>query len=166
MEGFASAAGLLPEQLWDAPDRPEARLRLGGPTGSAMPLMWAHAEYIKLLRSIHDGQAFDRVPAIVERYATGRRDCALEVWSFKRSVRSICAGAIVRVQASEPFRLHWTSSDWLDVEDTASTETALGISFADVSVASEQAAPLRFTFFWPQDQRWEGRDFVIEVDRR
>ena len=30
MERFASATGLLPEQVWDAPDRPEALHGLGG----------------------------------------------------------------------------------------------------------------------------------------
>ncbi len=30
--------------------------------GSAMPLMWAHAEYIKLLRSTADGKVYDTVP--------------------------------------------------------------------------------------------------------
>ena len=68
IERFATAAGLLPEQVWDAPDRPEARMQLGRPTGAAMPLMWAHAEYIKLLRSARDGQVFDRIPSVVERY--------------------------------------------------------------------------------------------------
>ncbi len=54
MEGFASDTCLLPEQVWDEADKPESHLYLGKPTGSAMPLMWAHAEYIKLLRSNHD----------------------------------------------------------------------------------------------------------------
>jgi hypothetical protein len=48
------------------------------------------------------------------------------------------------------------------VRDTASTSTALGISFAEI--ASGQAAPIRFTFFWPAVGRWEGRDFVINVE--
>jgi len=41
MEGFASSTGLLPEQVWDEPDRPDLHMFLGRPTGSAMPLMWA-----------------------------------------------------------------------------------------------------------------------------
>ena len=54
MERFASATCLLTDQVWDEPDRPEAHLFFGCPTGAAMPLMWAHAEYVKLLRSAHD----------------------------------------------------------------------------------------------------------------
>ncbi|MFQ5999042.1 MAG: glycoside hydrolase family 15 protein, partial [Candidatus Bathyarchaeia archaeon] len=67
MERFA-ACGLLPEQVWDQPDLPEANMYLGRPTGSAMPLMWAHAEYIKLLRSVLDGRPFDLIPAVFNRY--------------------------------------------------------------------------------------------------
>ena len=41
MEGFSSPTGLLPEQVWDEPDRPDVYMLSGRPTGSAMPLMWA-----------------------------------------------------------------------------------------------------------------------------
>ncbi|KAJ8135882.1 hypothetical protein OY671_010905, partial [Metschnikowia pulcherrima] len=44
--------GPLPEQVWDEDDNSEYHLYKGRPTGSAMPLAWAHAEYIKLLRSV------------------------------------------------------------------------------------------------------------------
>jgi hypothetical protein len=33
-----------------------------------MPLMWAHAEYIKLLRSTADGKVYDAIPEVAERY--------------------------------------------------------------------------------------------------
>ena len=59
MEAFANASGFLPEQIWDAADLPEKGLYANRPTGSAMPLVWAHAEYLKLRRSIQDGRVFD-----------------------------------------------------------------------------------------------------------
>ena len=37
------------------------------------------------------------------------------------------------------------------------------VSFADLRVPPEQVAPLRFTFLWPDEQRWEGHDFTVEV---
>src|SRR5581483_885282 len=52
LEGFASDGHLIPEQVWDAPDVPERELYRGRPSGSAMPLAWAHAEHVKLLRSL------------------------------------------------------------------------------------------------------------------
>ena len=70
LERFSGPMGLLPEQVWDEPDLPEARMWSGQPTGSAMPLMWAHAEYIKLLRSRYDGQVFDCFDLVRNRYDT------------------------------------------------------------------------------------------------
>jgi glucoamylase len=59
LESFANEGGLLPEQVWDSPDIPERELHFGRPSGSAMPLVWAHAEYLKLRRSLRDGRLFD-----------------------------------------------------------------------------------------------------------
>lgn len=163
MERFASAAGLLPEQVWDAPDLPAARLFRGRPTGAAMPLLWAHAEYVKLLRSLHDGEVFDRIPEVADRYRRRRQGPPLELWSFRRRVRTVPAGAILRVQAGAPFRLRWTADEWAHAADSDATAAALGISYLDLPVAREQAAPLRFTFYWPEAGRWEGRDFAVSV---
>ncbi len=72
LERFANPCGLLPEQIWDGPDNPEAGMRFGFPTGAAMPLLWAQAEYLKLLRSIRDGVIFDRIAPVAERYLNTR----------------------------------------------------------------------------------------------
>ena len=58
----------MPEQVWDEADRPDRGLQLGKPAGSAVPLVWAHAEYLKLLRSALDGKVFDRIDPVYERY--------------------------------------------------------------------------------------------------
>jgi glucoamylase len=50
LAAFANAGGLIPEQVWDAADIPERELFCGRPAGSAMPLVWAHAETIPLFR--------------------------------------------------------------------------------------------------------------------
>jgi glucoamylase len=163
MERFATVAGLLPEQVWDAADRPEAGMRLGRPTGAPMPLMWAHAEYVKLLRSARDGRVFDRIPAVVDRYQRRRADPPIETWTFGRRVRAVPRGSVLRIQAEAAFRLHWTPGEWSDVRDTNSTPTRVGVDFADVAVGPAQTAPIRFTFYWLDAARWEGRDFQVDV---
>jgi glucoamylase len=164
MERFATEAGLLPEQVWDAPDRPEARMFLGRPTGAAMPLMWAHAEYIKLLRSARDCLTFDHIPAVAERYHRRRPERPMEIWTFARRVRTVRRGAVLRVEAQAPFRLHWTDGEWADRRETASTPTVVGVDFVDIPVAPDQRGPIRFTFFWPDANRWEGHDFQVGVE--
>jgi glucoamylase len=164
MERFASPTGLLPEQVWDEADRPDAHMYLGRPTGSAMPLMWAHAEYIKLLRSTVDGRVFDRVPAVAERYSAGRsRSPRLEIWKHNRRVPAVQRDTILRVQASSPFRLRWTSDEWRSAQDTPSIPTAVGIEYADVQVAAQQKTPVQFTFLWTRTQEWEGLNYTVGI---
>ncbi|MGB6696041.1 MAG: glycoside hydrolase family 15 protein, partial [Terracidiphilus sp.] len=45
-EKFATCGQMMPEQVWDAADIPERSMRRGQPAGSAVPLVWAHAEYL------------------------------------------------------------------------------------------------------------------------
>ena len=73
MEKFANEGGMLPEQVWDGPPLPEARMQPGAPTGAAMPLCWAHAEYLTLIRSAKDGCGFDCLPQVKERYSKTKR---------------------------------------------------------------------------------------------
>lgn len=163
MERFASRGGMLPEQVWDEPDLPAAEMYLGGTAGSAMPLMWAHAEYIKLLRSVADGRVFDCIPAVAERYLQGRGRKDLEVWKPIRQVREVTSGQSLRIQWPAPFRLHWSTDDWQTANDVASTPTGLGIEFVDITVPPDQRAHIRFTFFWTESGQWEGRDYEVSV---
>ncbi len=165
MELFASSGGMLPEQVWDEPDRPEKGMFLGRPTGSAMPLMWAHAEYIKLLWSASQGKVFDQPAPVAERYLNrkGRKD--LEIWKFNRQVQTVRKGQTLRIQSPTLFRLHWTSDEWKTVHMEDSVTTAIGIHYRDLPVSKSQKSPIRFTFFWPEINRWEGHDFCVSVVR-
>jgi glucoamylase len=155
---------LLPEQVWDSDDLPEAGLYLGRPTGSAMPLMWAHAEYVRLLRSTRDGQVFDRIDPVAQRYqGEGRARTDLEVWKFNRRVRHVAPGSTLRVLAGAPFHLHWSRDDWQTTHDTGSTATALGLEYVDIPIDGRQSTSLRFTFFWPEANRWEGADYTVDI---
>ncbi len=172
LEGFALRGGMLPEQVWDE-DRPELGIRLGKPAGSALPLMWAHGEYIKLLRSLAGGQVFDRIAVVADRYLPGRGRRDLEIWKPTRQARAAKRGDTLRIQAPAAFRLRRTADDWNTFTDTVATDSGLGIHFVDLSISREQAAPLRFTFFWLESVaypvfqrergRWEGRDYAVEV---
>ncbi len=167
IEQFTSGVGLIPEQIWDAPDLPEQHMFFGRPTGSAIPLMWAHADFIKLLRSIVDGKVFDLIDLVAQRYRDRADDNAkykIEVWKMNRQVRRIAAGSLLRVQASSPFLLHWSLDGWETTHDTNSISTSLGIEYVDIETALTQNSPLRFTFFWPQDNQWQDTNYAVEVE--
>ena len=163
MENFATATKMLPEQVWDAGDNRQAHLYFGKPTGAAMPLMWAHAEYIKLLRSTADGAVFDLIPEVADRYRNGRGRKDLNVWKRNRMVPAMTAGTVLRIQGPRSFMLHWSNDEWKTPIDTTSQTTAIGFHFVDIPTASGDRAPLRFTFKWLDDNSWEGRDYAVEV---
>jgi glucoamylase len=164
MEGFAGPERLLPEQVWDSAELPERGLYLGGPTGSARPLLWAHSEYIKLLRSRRDGAVYELVPEVFERYCRGKKRAAPpQVWTFQRQPQQSQAGRSLRIVNDEKFRLRWSSDEWETSHDLSSLETMLDLSYVDVPTRSDQRGRLCFTFYWPEAGRWENRDFSIEL---
>ena len=108
LESFANEGGLIPEQIWDAPDIPERELYFGRPSGSAMPLVWAHAEYLKLRRSLRDGRVFDLPPQTVRRYLTEKTVSPRMVWRFNHKIRSMPSGKILRIETMAPAVIHWS----------------------------------------------------------
>lgn len=158
---FASEGGLLPEQVWDAADVPGRELFLGRPSGSAMPLAWAHAEYVKLCRSLADGRVFDLPPQPVERYQVRSTGAPHAVWRFNHKCATIPPGQGLRLELAAPAVVHWSPDGWSTVLDTETRDTGLGLHVADLTPGP--GSRLAFTFFWPQADRWEGRDFEVAV---
>jgi glucoamylase len=164
IEGFSSRGGMLPEQIWDAPDIPELGLRLGKPTGAAMPLVWAHAEYVKLLRSVTDGHVFDRISVVAERYGAGRRPSGIEIFRLERPVESMPAGSKLRFVANDHFSLVWTVDDWQTVRHLESHHVGCAGHFADMETDPGQAGRLIFAIKWRLHDRWEGRNFEVLLE--
>ena len=164
MEKMASDTALLPEQVWDAADISQAHMYLGRPTGSAMPLMWAHAEYIKLLRSLKDRRVFDLIPEVADRYLGDRsKSKSLSVWKFNRQVQQVKSKDTLRIIAIAPFKLHWTWNDWQTIEETSSSSTNLAIYFVDIPIQKLETLLVEFTFFWSDCNSWEGGNYQVTV---
>ncbi|MEO6945561.1 MAG: glucan 1,4-alpha-glucosidase, partial [Nitrobacter sp.] len=117
MESFANEGGLIPEQVWDAPELPKQGLHFGRPSGSAMPLVWAHAEYLKLQRSIHDGKLFDQPPQPAERYLKKKTVSPRLIWRFNHKLYSLPPGKILRIELMAPASIHWTADEWKTCDD-------------------------------------------------
>ncbi len=165
LEAFANEGGMLPEQIWDAPDLPDRELFFGRPSGSAMPLAWAHAEYIKLRRSLRDGRVFDTPPQPVERYLVRKIGTPRVIWSFQQKVRSLPAGQALRVTALAPAVLHWSTDGWRTAHDTDLADSELGLYLADLPTEPlRRGDSVLFTFFWPEARSWENADFQVVIE--
>jgi glucoamylase len=164
LERFASDGHLLPEQVWDGPDIPERCLYRGRPSGSAMPLVWAHAEHIKLLRSLADGRVFDTPPQAHQRYQVDRVPARRCVWRFNQKCRSIDAGHTLRIEVLAAAMIHWSSDGWRHTRDTPTQDSGFGVHFADLDTAGlAVGGEIVFTMRWLSADRWEGTDYRLAI---
>jgi glucoamylase len=165
MELSTNGSRLLPEQAWDSPDIPERELFLGKPTGSACPLVWAHSEYIKLVRSLKDGKIFDQAPQTVKRYRVEQRRSVYWEWRFNNKCRSMPSGKDLRLAVMAPATVHWSNDGWKTANNTTTRDTGTGMFVADLPTSGLNAGQsIIFTFFWPQAQHWEGTDFSVTIE--
>jgi glucoamylase len=167
LEQFSSKGGMLPEQVWDYEDFPEQGMYKGQSAGSAQPLVWAHAEYIKLLRSAVDGKVFDCIPVVAERYAVAPDErsfhCNIEIFQTSRPVTQIVAGRTLRVVDTVRFRLLYTTDNWASSVTYQSHPVGYAGSFSDIATTPGQSGKIIFTFYWPDQDKWLGRNFEVEV---
>jgi glucoamylase len=107
MAAMADGAGMLPEQVWERDPLPERGLCRGGPTGSAMPLAWAHAEFVKLACSILRGHPVDRPEPLWARYHKAPPAAQVWFWSPQAPVRRLPAGHALALVLPAPARVAW-----------------------------------------------------------
>jgi glucoamylase len=164
IEKLATPTKLLAEQVWDEPKKLNGCELFGKPTGSAVPLVWAHAEYIKLALSIQAGRVLDRIPEVADRYLNGRQPKRLAMWTFHHPIHAAIAGADLRIYARKPFRLRFSLDNWETVRDEDAKSTGLEVHFVDVKTERSQCAPVRFTFYWLESQSWHGCNYSVALE--
>ncbi|HKR58966.1 MAG TPA: glycoside hydrolase family 15 protein [Pyrinomonadaceae bacterium] len=68
MTSFANEGMMIPEQVWDRQQSPNNELRFGEGTGSATPLAWSMAQFIRLALNIKHGRNSETPRVVVDRY--------------------------------------------------------------------------------------------------
>ena len=165
MRLMSSGGGMLPEQVWDAAPLPERDLLPGRPSGSAMPLAWAHAEYVKLVRSIALGHAIDRPEAAWQRYHGVAPEPRRATWRFGAARPTMPAGRTLRLELLARARVRYSVDGWQTWADLDARATGLGVWLADLpaTTALPRGGGVDFTFWWPDAGSWEGRDLRVSI---
>jgi glucoamylase len=167
MERFSSFGGMLPEQVWDYADMPFEGMYFGRSAGSAQPLVWAHAEYLKLLRTVSDGKVFDRISVVADRYAvpTDKRSFTnrLEIFQVGRPISAVVQGSTLRIMDQARFRVVYTTDHWTTQAQMDSRVVGRPGAFADLYTTDMQTGSIIFTLYWPEDDRWLGTNYEIDI---
>jgi len=162
MARMASAGGMLPEQVWDSAPIPARGLAPGRPTGAAMPLVWAHAEYLKLAASRELQRPFDRPAAVWARYRGERPLLKRLIWTEQAPVAQIPEGCALTIALRAPGAIRWGVDGWADARDQETRPNALGLHLLDIDTPRLRAGrTLQFTF--RTGGNWVGQDFQLFV---
>jgi glucoamylase len=164
MAAMTGPAGMMPEQVWDDSALPELRLFPGQPTGSAMPLAWAHAEFIKLLVSRHLGYPVDRPPEVWKRYAGRRPEATRAVWSLHAPIGRIARNVALIIALPSAATVRWGTNGWQNPTDVETNDTGLGVHTVEIDRGLlAGAGVVDFTVRWRESDAWEGRDFHVTI---
>jgi glucoamylase len=162
MRNCASPGGLLPEQVWDAAPIPERHLFPGRPSGSAMPLVWSHAEFLKLLIARQAGRPVELLESVAKRYGGSAPKAKYIRWRNEVPVPSLCQGRALLIEDRQPFTLHLGWDGWQDVTDVPAQQLPFGLW--GVAIEPERYAgrkELNFTRRYTEG--WEGQNHTVEI---
>lgn len=164
MESFANDGGMISEQVWDTDDIHEKGLFKGKGTGSATPLIWAHAEYIKLLRTKRDCRGCDIIPEVYERYTVKRVKTSITAWKKNKPIKRMKATDRLRIVTHEPAIVRWSMDNWKTVKDNELEPSGLGTFYLDIQERLESGKVFIFTFYYPAIDAWEGENCEISIE--
>ena len=100
-----------------------------------MPLVWAHAECIKLLRSLQDGQVFDTPPQTYQRYVIEKISSPLVTWRLNAKRQTIPAGKILRLEVPQQTVIEWSTDEWKTSYHAETQASGLGLHYTDLQTA-------------------------------
>jgi glucoamylase len=167
MQRMASSGGMLPEQIWDAAPIPARGLAPGRPTGSAMPLAWAHAEYVKLVMSRALKRPVDRPEGVWQRYGGVRPALKRVIWCEHAPAGRLPQGCKLTLALREAGAFRYGFDGWHDVRDEETTTSALGLHLLEIDTAHLIAGQrIDLTFRRTASGAWAGRDFAIRITAR
>jgi glucoamylase len=158
----ASPGGLLPEQVWDSAPIAERELEPGRPSGSAMPLVWTHAEYLKLLIARESGKPVELLEVVEARYGAKARDARTWHWRTEAPFTHLAAGRNLVIEHRGPFTLHYGFDGWQAVNERAADRGLFGLW--SVTFTPAELAPRRGIDFTRRfDADWEGTDYRVTL---
>jgi glucoamylase len=162
MARMTSAGGMMPEQVWDAAPIEERRLVPGRPTGAAMPLVWAHAEYLKLVASRILKRPFDRPTAVWQRYGGERPPITQVIWSEQAPVAELPEDSRLSIVLKDAGAVRWGHDDWQDVHEESTTANSLGVHVLQIDTVRLRAGR-SIDLTYRSGSQWVGRNFRILV---
>ena len=156
--------GMIPEQIWDAQPIAARDLQPGRPTGGAMPLAWAHAEFLKLVAARELRRPIELLDDVRDRYSGSSHASETWHWRHETPFDTLPQGRDLIIESGSTFTLHFGFDGWLDIQDRGSEPLALGRH--GVRLTAQELArrgKVIFTHYFGDESRWEGVDHEVRL---
>ena len=140
MARFGSGVGLIPEQNWELPDLAPSPFgtppdvasigfRNGGPAGSAAPLTWSAASFVRLAGDVAAGALGDRPAATYDRYVAHTQGTTALTVTSPADQSSVSASPVTVTGTSTPGNRVYVAATNTDADSATTTaSTAVGAS--------------------------------------
>ena len=136
-----------------------------------MPLVWAHAELIKLAVTRTTGSPTELLAAVLGRYNKAA-PAVTTAWYWRDAIDLdtpdgggfdvVPTGRDLVIEDSQQFTLHWGHDNWQNVADLNASPTAFGRYGATLTAAQLAGYnTVEFTRHYPGG--WEGKNHTIEI---
>jgi glucoamylase len=129
-----------------------------------MPLLWSHAEFLKLLVARERGRPIELLKVVEQRYLGAQPPLApVAHWRAEAQLHQLARGSALEVEDRAPFRLHCGLDGWHQVRDIEATQGPFGIWSVRLG-AAELAGAAEFNFTRCYAGGWEGVDHRLRID--
>ena len=129
-----------------------------------MPLVWAHAEFVKLAASIEHGHPVDRPAAVWLRYRGEKPRAERAHWSRRVEVATVRTGQTLHWLLESSTLVHYGIGGWDHPQDVATRAGMLGLHVAELRTAGMAAGDtIRFTLQDLTTGQWDTHEHVITI---
>jgi glucoamylase len=139
----------------------------GRPTGSAMPLVWAHAEFLKLLYARERKRPLELLTSVEEHLRNKSAASGQWHWRSDIPIEVLPGDRDLLVEMREPFLLHLGFDGWQAIEDRPSRPLSFGwhgVALSKDELAGHQLVD--FTSYFIDAAHWEGVDHQVRIAAR
>ena len=87
----------------------------------------------------------------------------MEIFRTTRPISAMVSGGTLRIVDPEPFTAVWTVDNWATTNKTEAQPVDSFGSFVDITAAPDQTGSIVFTLYWPDSDRWLGRNYEVTI---
>lgn len=154
---------LFSEQIWDIANIPDKELFLGNHSGSAIPLAWAYAEYVKHCASISQKKVVDMPDNTTECYIKNKTESKIDMWCFMLSCPFVHQGNILRLITDAAATASRSADNWTIVEQINSINGGFGSRYIDNAGNKISGNQVGFTLYRKDASHWENINYSVKI---